>query len=83
MRSKNKPQKHLPPTLLSFRALPPTPSGAGRWEMGVIVCSLHIVSPTALGEESFPCTSMGSLTQESVLHELLQYESILEVTVLH
>ena len=56
--------------------------------MGVWVSSSHVVSaaPSSSGEEGltrFPCSSVGSLPRETVLHELLQRESFPWATVLH
>ena len=56
--------------------------------MGVWVSSSHVVSatPSSSGGEGltlFPCSSVGSLPRETVLHELLQCESFPQAAVLH
>ena len=56
--------------------------------MGVTVSSSHVVSATSSSSgggllSSFPCSSMESLSQETVLHKLLQHESLPRETVLH
>ena len=56
--------------------------------MGVAVSSSHVVSasPSSSGGgllTLFPCSSVGSLPRETVLHELLQRESFPWATVLH
>ena len=56
--------------------------------MRVAVSSSHVVSaaPSSSGGgllTLFPCSSVGSLPQETVLHELLQRESFPWATVLH
>ena len=56
--------------------------------MGVWVSSSHIVSaaPSSSGGGGltlFPCSSMGSLPGETVLHKLLQRESFPRAAVLH
>lgn len=50
--------------------------------MCIMVSSSHIVSTTAQGDESFPCSSTGSLSWETVLYELLRRELITQATVL-
>jgi len=52
-------------------------SSAGGWGVGVVVSSSHIVStaPSSSGGGLFtlcPCSSVGYLPRETVLHELLQ-----------
>jgi len=56
--------------------------------MGVTVSSSHIVSaaPSSSGEgllTLFPCSSVRSLSQETVLHKLLQHESFPRAAALH
>jgi len=56
--------------------------------MGVTVSSSHVVSsaPSSSGKgllTLFPCSSMRSLPQETVLHKLLQHESFPQVAALH
>ena len=56
--------------------------------MGVAVSSSHVVpaAPSSSGGgllTLFPCSSMGSLPRETVLHELLQRESFPPAAVLH
>jgi len=56
--------------------------------MGVVVSSSHIVSaaPSSSGGgllTLFPCSSVGSLPWETVLHELLQHRSFQWAAVLH
>ena len=56
--------------------------------MGVAVSSSHVVAaaPSSSGAgllTLFPCSSMESLPQETVLHKLLQRESFPRATVLH
>ena len=56
--------------------------------MGVWVSSSHVVSaaPSSSGGgllTLFPCSSVGSLPQETVLHKLLQCESFPQAAVLH
>ena len=56
--------------------------------MGVTVSSSHAVSAASSSSgggllSSFPCSSMESLSRETVLHQLLQRESLPWATVLH
>lgn len=51
--------------------------------MGVMISLSWVVSAPAQREESFPCSSAGSLPRETVLYELLHCESIPQATVLH
>ena len=56
--------------------------------MGAVVSSSHVVSaaPSSSGGgllTLFPCSSMGSLPRETVLHKLLQRESFPQAAVLH
>lgn len=51
--------------------------------MGFTVSLSHVLPAAAQGEGSFLCSSVGSLPQDTVLHEFLQYESFLWATVLH
>jgi len=56
--------------------------------MGVTVSSSHVVSaaPSSSGEgllTLFPCSSVRSLSQETVLHKLLQHESFPQAAALH
>ena len=56
--------------------------------MGVAVSSSHAVSaaPSSSGGgllTLFPCSSVGSLSQGSALHKLLQHESFARAAVLH
>ena len=62
------------------------PSGAGARGLGVVVSSSHVVSVTPSFSKGgfltlFPCSSMGSLPQETVLHELLQCGSFPQAEV--
>jgi len=50
--------------------------------MGVVVSSSHVVS-AAPSSSHFPCSSVGSLSWETVLHELLQHEFFPQAAVLH
>ena len=55
--------------------------------MGVAVSSSHVVSATPSSSGGglltlFPCSSVRSLPQETVLHELLQRDSFSQATVL-
>lgn len=84
MRNEIKSLKQLTPTTPFFLTLFPilyvlTPSRAGGWEMRAVVTSSHIFSSALLllppqCEDYFPCSSVSSLPQETVLHELFQYE---------
>ena len=56
--------------------------------MGVVVSSSHIVSAASSSSGTglitlFPCSSVGSLPRETVLHELLQHGSFPRAAVLH
>ncbi|CAN0305694.1 unnamed protein product, partial [Bubo scandiacus] len=62
--------------------------GAGGQGMEVVVSLSHIVSDAPSSTEEglltlFPCSGMGSLPQQTVLHELLQCESFPQAAVLH
>ena len=96
MRNKTKslktPSSH--PSLLprlnfthNFLYLLPT-SGAGGRGVGVVVSSSHFVSaaPSSSGGGLLtlsPCSSVGSLPRQTVLHVLLQRESFPQAAVLH
>ena len=95
MRNKNWILECLFPLLPSFLAqllsqilyLLPL-SGSGRWRMGVAISSSHIVcaAPSSSGGgllTLFYCCNVGTLPQETVLHELLQRESFPQAAVLH
>jgi len=58
------------------------PRSAGGWGMGVAVSSSQVVSATPSSSHS-SCSSMGSLPQETVFHELLQCESFPQAAALH
>jgi len=87
--------KHLPPTppfflgsaSLPFLSLLPL-GGAGGQGMGATVSSSHIVSATPSSSGGrlltlFPCSSARSLSQETVLHNLLECESFPWAAALH
>jgi len=95
VRNKTRSQKYLPPTLpffpgstsLPFLSLLP-PSSAGGQGMGVMVSSSHAVSAAPSSSEGglltlCPCSSLRSLSRETVLHKLLQRESIPWAAALH
>jgi len=63
-------------------------SGAGGWGIGVAVSSLHAVSAAPCPSRGgfltlFPCSSVRSLSWETVLHKLLQCESCPQAAALH
>lgn len=58
------------------------PSSAGRRGVRGLVSSSRIAPAIVQGEKSSPCSSMGFLPWETVLHEVLQLESIPSATVL-
>lgn len=74
---------------LNFQfSLIPTPQCTGGQGMGAVVTSPHLVSaaPSSSGGgllTFFPCSSVGSLPQETLLHQLLRCESFLQAVVLH
>jgi len=75
---------HFTPDFLSL--LPQ--SDTGGQGMGVAVSSSHVVSaaPSSSGGGLLtlcPCSTVGSLPRETVLHKLLQRESFLQAAVLH
>jgi len=80
----------LPGLTFTPFSLPPPypPSGAGGRGMGVMVSSSHVVS-AALSSSGgglltlFLCSNMRSLSQETVLHKLLQRESFPQAAALH
>jgi len=87
--------KHLPPTPPFFPdstslliSLPPPPERHRGMGNGVVVSSSHIVSaaPSSSGGgllRLFPCSSVRSLSWETVLHKLLQHESFPWAAALH
>jgi len=95
LRNRTRSYKHLPPTLpffpgsasLPFLSLLPLSDAEGQG-MVVAVRSSHVVSaaPSSSGEgllTLYPCPSMRSLSQETVLHNLLQCESFPRAAALH
>ena len=95
MRNKTKSQNTFPPPLPSSQAqlhsqllyLPP-PSSSGGQGMGFTVSSSHVISAASSSSGAglitlFPCSSVGSLPRETVLHELLQRGSFPRAAVLH
>lgn len=68
MRSKIK--NNFPPCF--FLALPPPLCGTGRQGMRVTVSSSHIIPDADQQAESFPCSSGGSIPQETVFCKLLE-----------
>jgi len=95
MRNKTKSYNTFLPLLPSSQAqlqswfsLPPSSEGCRGQGMGAAVSSSHIVSviPSSWGGgllTLFPCSRVGSLPRETVLHELLQCESFPWAVVLH
>jgi len=75
-------------SLLFLYLLPPSLSSMGGRGMGFTVSSSHVVSaapcPSGGGLLTlFPCSSVGSLPRERVLHKLLQRESFPQAAALH
>ena len=95
VRNKTRSKNTFPPPLSSYWAqlhshfsASSLPSGTGGQGMGVAVSSPHVVSAalSSSGGGLFtlcPCSSMGSLSQETVLHELLQRETFPRAVALH
>jgi len=75
-----------PPFFLGLTLLPsslsPPSSGAGGWGMGVAVSSSHVVC-AAPSSSDFHCSSVRSLSRETILHKLLQHESFPRAAALH
>lgn len=65
--------------LLPSSTSSPTVTQGGWGRVGATVSS--VVSAAVQGEESFPCSSLGSLPQKPALHELLQCETILTIVI--
>jgi len=96
VRNKTRSSNTFPPTTpfflgstsLPFLYLLPSPSGAGVQGMGIMVSSSHVVSaaPSSSGGgllTLFPCSSIRSLSQETVLHKLLQHGPFPWAAALH
>ncbi|KAM9591171.1 uncharacterized protein ACIBXB_006070 [Morphnus guianensis] len=92
MRNKTKSQNTFPPPLpsswaqLHYRfSLPPPPQrcrGTGNASVHHTL-SLPLLPPQGQDSSLFPCSRVGSLPQETVLHELLQRGSFPRAAVLH
>jgi len=84
MRNKPKSYKKIPPPLPSSQAqlhsrilyLPPTPSSAGGRRNGGYVQSITRCLCCSFFLTRCPCSSVGSLPRDTVLHELLHHGSL-------
>ena len=95
MRNKTKSQNTFPPPLPSSQAQlhswilylrTPAAQGDGEWGLWSVHHTLFSAASSSSGGgliTLFPCSSVGSLPQETVLHELLQCGSFPRAAVLH